>query len=294
VVDQDVFAAELAALRDGRGYVDVSGRRTWSVRGADAIGWLHDLLTADIEGLAPRTSCRSLLLNPTGHVRADVRVVRRTEDVLLVQGEDQPEDVGAILGPYVLSSDVTLRDVTGEFIILGLPGATAAPGGAEGFTPSTLGAGVDVISRADDAPALRAAIRAAGFVEVGAPTAEVWRIVHGVPRMGPDFDQRSLPSEAGLEELIDTTKGCFLGQESVARVRNLGHPPRVLRHVQGPASLATGSPVLDGDGSTVGSVTSAAWIDGRSSALVRVAWAAATTRLADTDGHPLTDVAAAG
>ena len=104
----------------------------------------------------------------------------------------------------------------------------------------------------------------------------------------------SLPSEAGLEELIDTTKGCFLGQESVARVQNLGHPPRVLRHVQGLPALAPGAPVLDGDGSTVGSVTSAMRIDGRSSALVRVAWAAATTRLTDIDGHPLTDVAAAG
>jgi len=286
--------AEFAALRDGRGYVDVSGRRTWSVQGSDAIGWLHDLLTADIEGLAPRTSCRSLLLTPTGHVRADVRVVRRVEDVLLVQDHDQPEDVGAILGPYVLSSDVTLQDVTGELVILALPGTAAAPDGADGFTPSSLGAGVDVISPADDALALRAAVRAAGFVEVSAPTAEAWRIVSGVPRMGVDFDQRSLPSEAGLEELIDTTKGCFLGQESVARVQNLGHPPRVLRHVQGLPALAPGAPVLDGDGSTVGSVTSAMRIDGRSSALVRVAWAAATTRLTDIDGHPLTDVAAAG
>ena len=75
--------------------------------------------------------------------------------------------------------------------------------------------------------------------------------------MGPDFDQRSLPAEAGLEATIDTTKGCFLGQESVARIANLGHPPRVLRHVRCAAAFVPGAPVFV-DGEAVGEVTSAA------------------------------------
>lgn len=294
MVDQDAFTTELTALRDGRGSVDLSERRTWTVRGADAMGWLHDLLTADIAGLAPGTSCRSLLLTPTGHVRADMHVVRRTEDVLLIQEADQPEAVGTVLAAYVLSSDVALHDVTGDLVILALPGTSEAPEGTNGFAPSCLGTGIDLIAGTADGPALRAAMRAGGFVEVGPAAAEAWRITRGVPRMGADFDGRSLPAEAGLDDLIDTTKGCFLGQESVARVRNLGHPPRVLRHVQGDASLATGTPVLDGGGSTVGSVTSATHIDDRSIALVRVAWSAATARLADVDGHPLVDVPPAG
>jgi folate-binding protein YgfZ len=294
VVDQDAFATELTALRDGRGCVDVSDRRIWAVRGDDAVGWLHDLLTADIAGLVLGATCRSLLLTPTGYIRADVQVVRRIEDVLLVQGSDQPEGVGTVLASYVLSSNVELSEVTGDLVILALPGATDAPGGTNGFAPSCLGAGIDLIAETTEVPASRAALRAGGFVEVRPAAAEAWRIARGVPRMGTDFDQRSLPAEVGLDDLIDTTKGCFLGQESVARVRNLGHPPRVLRHVQGDVALATGAPVLAGGQQAVGSVTSATWIEDRSIAIVRVAWSAATARLADIDGHPLTDVAVAG
>jgi folate-binding protein YgfZ len=113
--------------------------------------------------------------------------------------------------------------------------------------------------------------------------------------MGADFDQRTLPAEVGLDVLIDTTKGCFLGQETVARVRNLGHPPRVLRHVQGPGSFDPGvfdpgAPVLV-DGVTVGTVTSSTRIaERRRIGFVRVAWSAATARLTDSAGHPLVDV----
>ena len=74
----------------------------------------------------------------------------------------------------------------------------------------------------------------------GGDAAEAWRIIHGIARMGPDFGQRSLPAEAGLEATIDTTKGCFLGQESVARIANLGHPPRVLRHVRVRGGIRSG------------------------------------------------------
>jgi folate-binding protein YgfZ len=293
VTDHDAFARELAALRAGRGFVDVSDRRVVRVGGGDAVGWLHDLLTADIAGLPPGAACRSLLLSPTGHVRADVQVIRRADDVLLVQDEAQPDDIRAALTPYVLSSDVALDDASGDLVILALPHAAGFPGGTTGAMPSCLGPGVDVIGPAADAPVRRAALEEAGFLEVHSAAAEAWRILEGRPRMGAEFDQRSLPAEARLDGLIDTTKGCFLGQESVARVRNLGHPPRVLRHVQGSHPLDVGAPVRNGD-AIVGAVTSVAWIEDRYVALVRTTWAAATTRLADTDGHPLTDVASEG
>ncbi len=293
MTDHDAFARELAALRAGRGFVDVSDRRVVRVHGGDAVGWLHDLLTADIAGLPPGAACRSLLLSPTGHVRADVQVIRRADDVLLVQEETQPDDIGGALTPYVLSSDVVLDDETGDLVILALPHAAGFPAGTTGATPSCLGPGVDVIGAAADAPVLRAALEEAGLLEVRSAAAEAWRILEGRPRMGPEFDQRSLPAEAHLDDLIDATKGCFLGQESVARVRNLGHPPRVLRHVQGSHPLDAGAPVRDGD-AIVGAVTSMARIDGRYVALVRITWAAAAARLTDIDGHPLTDAATAG
>ena len=293
MVDQDTFTTELAALRDGRGSVDVSGRRKLRVDGADAIGWLHDLLTADIAGIEPGASRRSLFLSPTGHVRADVQVLRRAGHVLLVQDESQPDDIGTLLAPYVLSSDVVLDDVTADLVIIALPGAVAPPSvPASTAVPSCLGRGVDLIAESAEAEDTWSALRSAGYAEVGSEAADAWRIVEGVPRMGREFDQRSIPAEAGLDDLIDSTKGCFLGQESVARIRNLGHPPRVLRHVQG-AHLAEGSTVLASD-AIVGTVTSATPMDGLCIGFVRVVWSASTAQLTDADGHLLVDVATTG
>ena len=116
---------------------------------------------------------------------------------------------------------------------------------------------------------------------------ELWRIARGDPRMGVDFDAGSLPAESGLERLIDMTKGCFLGQESVAKIRNLGHPPTVLRHLRTEAGIEPGAPVHDPNG-VVGRVTSAAPARrGGTVALVRVAWNAADAALSTGDGQPL-------
>ena len=78
-----------------------------------------------------------------------------------------------------------------------------------------------------------------------------WRILRGDPRMGPDFDEGALPSEAGLDATIDATKGCFLGQESVAKIRNLGHPPTVLRHRRPDRRPSLPASLVDDDGAHV-------------------------------------------
>ena len=79
-----------------------------------------------------------------------------------------------------------------------------------------------------------------GLDVVGESSLEVWRVRRGAPRMGVDFDEGALPAEAGVEDTIDITKGCFLGQESVAKIRNLGHPPHLLRHLSSEAAVAPG------------------------------------------------------
>lgn len=112
---------------------------------------------------------------------------------------------------------------------------------------------------------------------------ETWRIRRGDVRMGADFGPDALPAEAGLEDAIDFTKGCFLGQESVAKVRNLGHPPRVLQHVRSQTPVAPGAPVLAG-GVTIGEVTSAAEADGETDAIVRVRWDSALGPLSTATG----------
>jgi hypothetical protein len=165
--------------------------------------------------------------------------------------------------------------------------------GAEGiaeetswFTPSTLGEGAGaVVAPGEPAAALRAALLAAGLVEASAEALDRWRIRRGVPRMGADFGTEALPAEVGLEGTIDLTKGCFLGQESVAKVRNLGHPPRAIVPVRSRSPIRVGMPIFAG-GVEVGEVTSVA-ADGQLDAIARIRWAAAGQELSTSAG-PLT------
>jgi len=114
-----------------------------------------------------------------------------------------------------------------------------------------------------------------------------WRIRHGLARFPVDLDPDSLPAEAGLdvEPLIDRTKGCYLGQESVARVRNLGHPPRVVLGVRAESSLRPGAPVRS-NGADVGLVTS---VEPRAglAGIVRIRWDARDRELSADGGIPL-------
>ncbi len=277
----------LMALREGRAFVDLSDRRKVRVGGADAVAWLHDLLTADIASLEVGRATRSLLLSPTGRIRADLHVIRRSDDLLLIQAPDQPDHVGLLLGPYILSSKVELDDATTEVALFAVPGDGARLVGHPASEPSTLGQGVDVcVGTGKPAWRVEDAFIKAGLTEATHGAMESWRIERGTPRMGPDFGQDSLPSEAGLEAAIDFSKGCFLGQESVAKVRNLGHPPWIVRAfgVEGPA--ATGDAILWGSGE-VGYVTSAVDRGDTTVGLAKIRWEASGQPLTLPDGRPL-------
>lgn len=275
---------QLVALERGLAWVDLSALRKVRVIGTDAREWLHDLVTTDVASLGPGESRRSLLLDPSGHIRADLHVAYDGEAFWLFQAPDQEDDVGAALAPYVLSSDVSLEDRSASARLIALPGRPH-PGVAHGLSPSVLGEGVDVLKGVGD----RRAPLPEGRTEVGLDAAEVWRIRRGVARMGPDFGRTSIPAEAGLSSVIDITKGCFLGQESVARVRNLGHPPRVLRHLAADAAVEPGTDVLDDPGRLVGRVTSAAIApDGRgTSLLATIRWDARDALLRSESGATL-------
>jgi tRNA-modifying protein YgfZ len=266
----------------------LSGWGITAVRGSDARSWLHDLVTTDVEGLPDRRCRRSLLLTPTGRIRADFRIAAVDGSFLLLQALEQPEPVDAILRPYVLSSDVEVIDISDRSdVVAVLDGsAVGAAPDAVVLSPSVLGPGHDLVVPAGVASArLRDRLRASGLTEADPEDLEARRIRRGEPRMGVDFGPDALPAEAGLEDAIDFTKGCFLGQESVAKVRNLGHPPRVLLHVRSGAPIAPGASVVAG-ATVVGEVTSAADGPDGVAAIVRIRWDAAWEQLA-TEAGPL-------
>lgn len=289
-----MHADGVTALLAERAFVDLSAWRKVRVTGADSIGWLHDLLTADVAGLDPGQGVRSLLLTPTGRIRADVQVIRRGDDVVLLQDPSQPDHVGLLLHPYILSSDVALADVTTELAVIAVLGVAARLVGLPGSSPSFWGPGVDiVVGTGKPAWRLEDALVKAGLVEADAESTEAWRILRGHARMGRDFDQQSLPAEVGLGRTIDETKGCFLGQESVARVRHLGHPPYVFRHLRIEGAARARQVLLSGT-NAVGELTSVA-IDPTLDAvwttcLGRVRWEAREVPLAIADGRRLADI----
>ena len=276
------------ALESGSAFALLSGWRAIVVRGVDAGAWLHDLVTADVEGLEAGQSRRSLVLTPTGRIRADFHVARNDDNTfLLLQSGEQPEAVDAILAPYVLSSDVELENGTERSSIVAVPGAWAPQDGDAGLVlaPSVLGSGHDiVVASGEPLRVIRGRLTERGLTEVTPDDIETWRIHRGVARMGADFGPDALPAEAGLEETIDFTKGCFLGQESVAKVRNLGHPPRVLLPVGSATAILPGATVL-AHGVPVGEVTSAAERNGEMRAIVRIRWDAASEQLSTGAGH---------
>ena len=281
----------LFAIDEQRAFADLSSWRKVRVQGADAAQWLHDLVTADILTLRPGHSRRTLLLSPTGRIRADFTVARDETSLLLLQAPDQPDHVGLLLGPYILSSDVFLEDATTSHFLFAVLDDAAGRVGLAGLKPSVLGPGLDVITP-NGRPARRVEdmMMKKQLTEVGEAALETRRIRLGIARMGVDYPAEALPAEAGLEGAVDWQKGCFLGQESVAKIKNLGHPGTVLRHLRSGGTVASGSPVEDGEGAR-GVVTSAATGRGGGTLLiVRVPWTARSATLTTADHAALSDV----
>ncbi len=234
------------AIDHGRAYLNLSGWWKIEVQGADAHRWLNDLLSAELEGLAPGHAGTSFLLTPNGRIRACVAVTATAAGHLLIQDPSQPARIDAPLDPFVLSSDVVLRDRSDDLELVVVP-ATA-----------------EVM---EDASA-----RAQGLVEAAAEDVEAWRVRRGIARFGPDLTPDSLPHEVELGDAVAFQKGCFLGQEAVAKVRNLGHPPFVL--VAGDTHAAAPGDAVTSQDAEAGTVTSAA-PDGSGGVAViaRVRWA---------------------
>jgi folate-binding protein YgfZ len=260
--------------------------RVVEVTGSDARDWLNDLVTGPVGSLRPSRSTRSLLLTPTGRIRADFTVAD-AGGLVLLQERSQPRGIDELLAPYVLSSEVELTEVTERTSLFSLPGAAEPPGmraEVRAFSPSVSGPGVDLLVELEARTEVPREL--AGSPRVDEDMLERRRIELGIPRFGVDFREGALPAEAGLEEAIDFTKGCFLGQESVAKVRNLGHPPTVLLHLRASEPVAAGDAVRSGD-ADVGTVTSSASFSEGTLLLAAVRWEARNDTLSAAGGTAL-------
>ena len=247
-------------LDSAQGAVDLSHRGVLSVSGPDRLTWLHSLTTQFLDGLAPGVGVTALVLAPQGHLEH------------ALYGVDDGETFWAHTEPGAAAAAVTwlermrflmrveVADRTADLAVVWRPGEPAA---------------VDVAGR----PVIRAGLDSLGGYETFVPRSELtaflakqplagtWayearRIAAGVPRVGLDTDARTIPNEIGLLGVaVHLEKGCYRGQETVARVHTLGRPPRRLArlHLDGTAeALPTPGAPVSADGRVVGFVGSSA------------------------------------
>jgi tRNA-modifying protein YgfZ len=253
-------------------FVDVSGWRSVAVSGTEAVDWLNDLVSAELVELRPNTACHSLLLSPTGGILAGFTVAVIGGTVVLIQDPRQPRSIASLLEPYVLSSDVQLEDRTGDYAIFAFPGRTTAPDAprAAWSAPSCVGSGVDIVSLHEDHDRLAASF-GKSYLRATDDDLEAWRIASAIPLIGVDTSDGDLPQESRLEGAVSYDKGCFLGQEAVAKMRNLGHPRRWVAALEGEGSVSVGETLFVDEVET-GVVTSVAHPNGTILALARIRW----------------------
>ena len=253
-----MVATEYELLRESAGLVERVGRAIVLLRGADVAEFLQGQVTNDVEALEPGEGCYAALLTHKGKLRTDMRVLRG-EGWILVDAEGiGRRPLVHTIETYSLGRDVRFEDVSEERTVLSLIGPRsrealdAAPPerehavveGEHGIYVATH-LGVDVICDRAEAEGVRDAL---GLETVSEEAAECVRIESGRPRLGLDMDGDTIPQEAGLNDrAVSFSKGCYVGQETVARLHYRGKPNRHLRGLRLSAPAATGEPLRLGE-----------------------------------------------
>lgn len=282
-------AAEVAAARRGAALFDLSFRPALRVIGNDRSRFLQGMLTNDVRGLAAGRGCHAAMLTPKGRVRTDLRVFAAPDHFRLEVEVDRRAALLEALGKHIIAEDVRVMeetDRTGLLAIRGPESPARLHQALPGLLPETehhwveqVWNGVAVVltrlaDRIDpDGFEIRLPAEAlvdlwhrlvdAGAEPAGMSALEILRVEAGLPRAGADLDESVLAPEAALEDAFHPDKGCYIGQEVVARVRDRGH---VNRRFAGFRILADrvprkGDPVLE-QGAEIGLVTSAVFSPG--------------------------------
>jgi folate-binding protein YgfZ len=216
-------AKEQRALAEGKAWADLSHRAVIEINGADRLTWLHSLTTQHLEKLQPGEWKEALILDPQGHVEQQLFLVDDGSSVFIHLDQEKKESLISYLEKMKFMLRVDVKDVSDEYAIFRAPGKSDDLGGPYALVPR---AEISSMSEAFNASNL----------QVGIWALEAERIARGRARIDMDTDHKSIPNELGvLNKSVHMNKGCYRGQETVAKVFNLGHPPRrlVLLHLDG-------------------------------------------------------------
>ena len=248
---------EAGAASRARGFVAVGG--------ADAAEYLQGQVTQDTEALGEGQGAYSALLDRKGKMQSDMRVLRRADDLLL---EVEPEALDATLRHltmYSVGRDVSVEDRSNELALISIAGPAAAE--LTGLAPLAseydhaeaelegtavrsvrTDLGLDVIVAAEDEDRTLVALEKRGVAPVTEEALEILRVESGRPRFGREMTQETIPQEAGINErAVSFTKGCYIGQETVARLHYKGKPNRHLRGLRLSRPVEAGAVVILGE-----------------------------------------------
>ncbi|HUQ93225.1 MAG TPA: glycine cleavage T C-terminal barrel domain-containing protein [Bryobacteraceae bacterium] len=254
------------ALREGAGWLDLDRRGRFWISGEDRARLLHAMTTNHIEQMNTGDSCYTFFLNDKGRILGDANVLAMEDRFLL---DTEPETHDALfqhLDKYIIADDATLTDARKEITAIGVEGPLSrqvidaiAGFGRAPFTV-TGGAGARFFVPPAEREAFVARLESFGAVRASAEDARVVRLENFRPRYGEDFTDKSLVQETQLLHAVHFTKGCYLGQEIVERVRSRGQVHRLLvpLYVAGKEPPAAASPVKAGE-AAVGETMSSAY-----------------------------------
>ncbi|HYL37844.1 MAG TPA: glycine cleavage T C-terminal barrel domain-containing protein [Bryobacteraceae bacterium] len=261
------------ALRNHAAWLDLSARGKIKLTGEDRGRLLHAMTTNHIQQLTPGTGCYAFFLNDKGRILADANILCRPDHVLLDIEPEVREKLYRHLDHYIIADDVTLEDLTEALATIAVEGPESSRVLERAGAPlpvsdygsvewgdrlvarlSTTGShGYFVFVPVEEKAALIAALEAAGAVPADSEAFRVVRIEHGKPRYGEDLSERFLAQEANQPHALHFSKGCYLGQEIVERVRSRGQIHRVLM----PLLLETQTPPEVGTKLQIGEASAA-------------------------------------
>jgi aminomethyltransferase len=239
-------------LRESAAWIDLAGRGVIRATGEDRARLLHAMTTNQVEKLEPGQGCYAFFLNAQGRILADVNILCLEDHFLLDTEPETRTKVFEHLDRYIIADDVAIEDQSGAFGVLSIEGPKAAevlaslgapaPLAPHGTTRwdsglvarmDTTGAGgYTLFVPAAEKETLVAQLAAAGVPQAGAAEVRTIRLENGRPRYGEEITERYLVQETDQLRAVSFTKGCYLGQEIVERVRSRGQVHRVLRRLE--------------------------------------------------------------
>lgn len=281
-------SGELRALTSDCGIYDLGWRAKLLVTGADRTRWLNGMVTNNIKDLPLNRGNYSFVLNPQGRIQGDLHSYNRGDSILLDSERAQVENLLKIFEHYIIMDDVEIADISGKLTAIGVQGPRAREVlGKAGIELPDIDAAqiVDLIWQGtalsvtrtvneqidtfeiwvDSAAAARLwnSLLDAGGTPAGTEALEKFRIMMGRPKYGTDIRERDLPQETGQRQALNFTKGCYVGQEIVERIRSRGAVHRQFTGFLVDGQTPEPGTKLEASGKEAGEITSADTISSR-------------------------------